>query len=65
MQDICKKVFKIRIDLTPIFVNPISGIGPKGTKKLVLIALNKSIAPKIFQESNNPQTKEDGFFNIA
>ena len=65
MQDICKKVFKIKIDLTPKLVNPISGIGPKGTKKLVLIALNKSIAPKIFQESNNPQTKEDGFFNIA
>ena len=38
MQDICKKVFKIKIDLTPKLVNPTSGIGPKGTNKLVLIA---------------------------
>ena len=57
MQDICKKVFKIKIDLTPKLVNPTSGIGPKGTNKLVLIAPSKSISPKIFQESNNPQIK--------
>ena len=65
MQDICKKVFKIKINLTPKFVKPISGIGPKGTNKLVIIAPNKSISPKIFQESNKPQIKEEGFFNIA
>ena len=57
MQDICKKVFKIKTNLTPKFVKPISGIGPKGTNKLVLIAPSKSISPKIFQESNNPQIK--------
>ena len=57
MQDICKKVFKNKIDLTPKLVKPISGIGPKGTNKLVLIAPSKSISPKIFQESNNPQIK--------
>ena len=65
MQDICKKVFKIKTNLTPKFVKPISGIGPKGTNKLVVIAPNKSISPKIFQESNKPQIKEEGFFNIA
>ena len=65
MQDICKKVFKNKIDLTPTLVKPISGIGPKGTNKLVLIAPSKSISPKIFQESNKPQIKEEGFFNIA
>ena len=57
MQDICKKVFKIKIDLTPKLVKPISGIGPKGTNKLVLIAPIKSISPKTFQESNNTQIK--------
>ena len=57
MQDICKKVFKNKIDLTPTLVKPTSGIGPKGTNKLVLIAPSKSISPKIFQESNNPQIK--------
>ena len=65
MQDICKKVFKIKTNLTPKFVKPISGIGPKGTNKLVIIAPNKSKSPKIFQESNKPQIKEEGFFNIA
>ncbi len=57
MQDICKKVFKIKIDLTPKLVKPISGIGPKGTNKLVLIAPSKSTSPKTFQESNNTQIK--------
>ena len=57
MQDICKKVFKIKTNLTPKFVKPISGIGSYGTNKLVVIAPNKSISPKIFQESNNPQIK--------
>ena len=57
MQDICKKVFKNKIDLTPTLVKPTSGIGTKGTNKLVLIAPSKSISPKIFQESNNPQIK--------
>ena len=42
MQDICKKVFKNKIDLTPTLVKPTSGIGPKGTNKLVLIAPSKS-----------------------
>ena len=57
----------VREDVTDIVLNVKSlalKSSAKGTKKLVLIALNKSIAPKIFQESNNTQTKEDGFFNI-
>ena len=62
MDEICIKVFKHKINLTPKAVNPISGKGPKGASKLTTIAPNKSNRPTTFQDSNRPHKTALGFF---
>ena len=62
MEEICIKVFKLKTNLTPEAVKPISGKGPKGASKLTIIAPNKSNRPTTFHESNRPHKIALGFF---
>ena len=64
IDEICIKVFKLKTNLTPVAVNPISGRGPKGASKLTIIAPNKSNRPTKFHESNRPHKIALGFFII-